>query len=226
VGASELETLKAALVNNHRFTEWCTIAALIGLVVEYAILLWLKKADLTRFEAALTVMAGIAIAGGVYGEYHVGSKASDAALRLQELSDRELALLRVEAARLTSENLNLRIAIADRDLTADQQNKIHEACRPFSGETVSIRSYPNDPEAARLIVTIKAALEPLIHVGDRTGQLLATWDTATPVLGIRLLPAQKKRPFAEAFVTMLKEQGNLSVEPLSYWKRASPSRRS
>jgi len=86
VGTPEVEALKAALLSNNRLAELCTIGVFLGLVVEYTILLWLKRKELSRTEIVLTIVAGIAIAGGVYGEYLFGSRASDAALKLQSIS--------------------------------------------------------------------------------------------------------------------------------------------
>lgn len=40
---------------------------------------------------ALTIIAGIAIAGGVFGEYHFGSAASENALRLEVISDKQVS---------------------------------------------------------------------------------------------------------------------------------------
>ena len=87
----ESEVLKSALTQNTLLVERCTIAVFIGLLVEYTILLWLKRKDFSRTEMALTVIAGIAIAGGVYGEYFFGSKASEAAMKLASISEQRVA---------------------------------------------------------------------------------------------------------------------------------------
>lgn len=47
--------------------------------------------DLKPLEMALTIIAGIAIAGGVFGEYHFGSAASENALRLEVISDKQVS---------------------------------------------------------------------------------------------------------------------------------------
>jgi hypothetical protein len=97
VGTPELEALKTVLVSNSRYAGWCTFAVFVGLLVEYTILLWLKRQELSRWEKVLTVIAGLAIAGGVYGEYLFGSRASDAALKLESLSEQNVAALNKEA---------------------------------------------------------------------------------------------------------------------------------
>jgi Tfp pilus assembly major pilin PilA len=87
----DIEALKSALVKNQGLAEWCTIAVFAGLVVEYTILLWLKRKDYSRNEIVLTVAAGLAIAGGVYGEYAFGSKVSEAAVKLENISEQRVA---------------------------------------------------------------------------------------------------------------------------------------
>jgi hypothetical protein len=69
----------------------------LGLIVEYTILLWLKRKDLSKTDITLTIIAGIAISLGVGGEYLFGSKASDAAMRLEDLSEQRVANLNKEA---------------------------------------------------------------------------------------------------------------------------------
>jgi hypothetical protein len=81
VDTSGLEALKTALATDDRYAGWCTIAVFIGLVIEYAIPIWLKRKELPRHEIVLTLAMGILIAGGVYGEYHFGSSASGIAMQ-------------------------------------------------------------------------------------------------------------------------------------------------
>lgn len=97
MGSPELEALKAVLVSNNRYLGWCTIAVFVGLLVEYTILLWLKRKELSSGEIALTIIAGLAIAGGVYGEYHFGSAAARTAMQIESLSENRVAQLNREA---------------------------------------------------------------------------------------------------------------------------------
>ena len=69
MGTPDLDALKSTLVNNNTHAGWCTVAVFVGLLVEYTILLWPKWRELKRWKKLFTVLAGIAIAGGVYGEY-------------------------------------------------------------------------------------------------------------------------------------------------------------
>jgi hypothetical protein len=103
------------------------------------------------------------------------------------------------------------MAMADRDLTLDQQNNINGSCARFSGKTIYIRSYPNDPEAARLILELKAALEPPLKIEDRTGEMLMG---DSLILGIRIRPARDERNLAETLVKAFRIDGALSVEDL------------
>ena len=94
---SEAAALRATLDWAEGWSEWSVIAVFLGLVVEYTILLWLKRKEFTWLEISLTILAGIAIAGGVGGEYVFGSKVADAARKLQNISDRELARANIAA---------------------------------------------------------------------------------------------------------------------------------
>jgi hypothetical protein len=124
VGLLEVESLKSTLVHNNGRVEWCTIAVFVGLIVEYTILLWLKRKDFSRTEIILTLVAGLAIAGGVYGEYHFGSIASAAAVKLEGIAEDRVATLnqesvdlqkQVEADKVTVSRFQRDIANAKKD---------------------------------------------------------------------------------------------------------------
>lgn len=68
-----------------------------GLVVEYTILLWIKRKEFSKNDLALTIVAGIAISLGVGGEYLFGARASDAATKLENGSEEHIADLNKEA---------------------------------------------------------------------------------------------------------------------------------
>ena len=115
MGPPDLETLKSILVSNNTRVGWCTVAVFVGLVVEYTILLWPKWKDLKFWERVFTVIAGLAIAGGVYGEYLFGSKAADAALQIENISENRVAELNREAgdAKATAKGFESQIADAN-----------------------------------------------------------------------------------------------------------------
>jgi len=127
----------------------------------------------------------------------------------------EIATANQRAAEANERTAKIQAAVADRDLSPEQQRNIRGQCARFSGMSVWIRSYPNDLEAARLIVVLKTSLTPYIHIEDRTGQLMATWESAEPILGIRVVPSDTDRPFAEALIKILRKDGGLSVADLS-----------
>ena len=78
-------------------------------LVEYTILLWLKRKELSVLEICLTAVAGIAIAGGVYGEYLFGSRASHNASTLATISDNRIMDARERSANIEHENLTLKL---------------------------------------------------------------------------------------------------------------------
>jgi hypothetical protein len=138
LGIPELDRLKAALAYNNRYAGWCTVAVFVGLVVEYTILLWLKRKELSLWETVLTIVAGIAIAGGVFGEYHFGSRAADAAIELQTISERQVAELDAEnqKSRLRADALELQII--GRHITLEQRKKMIEILGPRHGNKITI----------------------------------------------------------------------------------------
>jgi hypothetical protein len=202
-----------------------TIVVALGLVVEYAPDIWkaagsalgflLRKRPFDHSTLKRTVIGGILITVGVIGEAWIELRMPEVAAKIQSKNDLLIASLNYEAGEARKIAAQLETAMANRDLTPEQQHRIAEACRAFSGKIVYIRSYPNDVEAARLIMQLKTALEPHIRVEDRTGQLLATWDSPGLVLGIRIQPAEGERAFAEALVKTFRREGSLSVEDLS-----------
>jgi hypothetical protein len=140
----------------------------------------------------------------------------------ESIAEAEYARVNKEAGEAKERAANLQAAMADRELSPDQQSKIRESLKLFPGKIVYMRSYPNDWEAARLIRGIKGALEPSIHVEDRTGELTgASTLSEGVVLGIRIEPAQNDRRFAEALVETFRIDGKLSVNDLSPFGSAS-----
>jgi len=93
--------------------------------------LWLKRKELSRAEIVLTVIAGLAVAGGVYGEYLFGSKASEAAMKLSSRSEEQVAATKQKASeaderakRVDGENKQLGIDLAkERQKTARFQKE-------------------------------------------------------------------------------------------------------
>jgi hypothetical protein len=197
---STIAQLEASL-DMYELLAWVSGAVvLVGVIAEVA-------SDRASFRNASTKRAWkfwgeMLLIVGLVGEVLFGIATS-------VISGSIIAKMGLEAAQLQS-------ALADRNLSQDQQIGIAKACMRWSGQTVFIRSYPNDHEAARLIVEIRRALE-LAHVRaeDRTGELTATWTSAGLVLGIHIDPGEGERLMAETLVKALRGSGRLSVEELS-----------
>jgi hypothetical protein len=134
----ELEALKTALFSDNRYAGWCTIAVFVGLVAEYAILPWIKRKGLPRWDRVLTSIAAIAIAGGVFGEYHFGSVASDIALQIENISEQRVADSNLEAKTAEQRTAELEASLADRHLTSDQRKQILAILKGSSGTKVMV----------------------------------------------------------------------------------------
>jgi hypothetical protein len=204
-----LETLLAVM----------TALVVVGLVLEYWHEIPEAIADLRRARRILwkpvCIIAGaILITVGVGGELLVQFFASGTQTELRSDNHQVEILLGERAAQAQLDTQRLRAALADRDLSQDQQKMIRDSLKSYVGKNVFIRSYPNDPEAARLIIELKAALEPQIHVEDRTGDLGPNFANGL-VLGIRILPNQRERDFAEALVDSFRNDGKLLVDDLT-----------
>jgi hypothetical protein len=166
-----------------------------------------KLLGLLGFGAAI----GLEIVALQYSE-----RVDDLAALESGASEQRIGRALLKAGEANRDAAQLRAAIADRDLSPKQQDDIRSSIKPFAGKTVYIRSYPNDSEAARLIIEIKTALQPTIHVEDRTGELGATWANAGLILGIHLNPGEwTERAFATALVKSLRTNGKLVVSDLS-----------
>jgi len=218
VGPPELEVLKAVLANNARWAGWCTIAVFLGLLVEYTILLWLKRKDLTRTDITLTIVAGVAISLGVGGEYLFGSRASDAAMSLEGISERRVADLNREAgdARQKAGEANERAAKADlarsqlearlawRRVSKEQMLEVATALKPFKGRKVRMGIWDGNKEAEQfrddLVLTFKQSgisdedLGNNIHLGP-----------SFPPFSIT--SGDKSMAFAQAIVSAFKAAG-------------------
>lgn len=223
----------------------CTIAVVIGVVAEEAeyFLSWRSVRRLIplsillpkhRFDSWALITSKIGwglIVIGVAGEGIYEAQVSRADGWLQEFSNTLLTSAQRQAAdamdeavranaettKLTSENLKLRAAMADRELTLDQQRNIGKRLERFAGRTVVIRSYPGDGEAKRLGLEIKNALHlASIDPWDSTEHWL---NDAPLTFGIRVECAEDEgkpqRDFANAIIGALRGHGNLSVLPLS-----------
>ena len=202
------------MVSNNSYAGWCTVAVFFGLIIEYTILLWPKWQELKRWEKVFTVLAGIAIAGGVYGEYFFGSRAADAALEIETISENHIADLKTETsgnelrtAELEHDNLELKTLIQVRDLTVGQQKSIGDALKQFSGKFVLVRTYAYDQEAMRLSELITAALKS----ANIEFQFSPTPAPGWLNLPIGVMVAGTNKPFVSKLKTAFSSEGKLAL---------------
>jgi hypothetical protein len=178
---AEVSALKIAFSTNNEWFEWSTIVVLAGLVFELVVLLVFHKTASWR-ETSVLIAGTLIIAIGVAGEWHFGSKASAAALRLQAISDERVATLATRTEELRSANLKqaekveeISKATADateraaraelalakfrapRTLTPEGQVKIAAEMRSFS-RTPFVLGVFQELEAITLLEQISGAL--------------------------------------------------------------------
>jgi hypothetical protein len=155
---AEISALKLAFSINNEWFEWSTIVVLAGLVFELVTLLAFHKSASWR-EKSILIAGTLIIAIGVAGEWHFGSKASTAALRLQTISDEKVASLAKDTAdarkdaaeaveraaklekdaelakeRAAKAELELAKIKTPRTLGPSRQQTVANATRPFIGQ--------------------------------------------------------------------------------------------
>ena len=164
MATSGLDGLTRVLAANNRYAGWCTFAVFLGLILEYTILLFPKWKELKRWERIFTVLAALAIAGGVGGEYYFGSGAAGAAMQIEGISETRLAELNstantalLEQERLKQDNLRLQALIQPRSLTPEQQRGIGDQLRHSRVSRLQIGSFRGDPESYQFCEEIVTA---------------------------------------------------------------------
>jgi hypothetical protein len=178
-----------------------------------------KKRPFER-QHLMELAGAILITVGVTGELYFQTKVSavDTSLRntthqIEALLNMQVADTNERAAQAELRTTELRAAMADRGLSADQQRRIGAALAKYAGRTVWIRSTKGDGEAMRLGLEIKAALERAhIRTEVRFGEMLFD---APLAFGIQVPCAQRERPFALSLLGALSTIGNLATVPLS-----------
>lgn len=180
---SAVAALRETFTSANSAAEWATLAVVIGLIVEFAVLLVFAK-EISRTEKWLLVFANILVAGGVGGEYVFGGRATNAAVQLQQVSDEKVAGLTKDTARLSSEAATARASIAAanvqaaeasrkaaeaelalekvialRRLSPDQQAAVIAALSKVPNIRFDMAVVPGDPEALFLLMRLSAILE-------------------------------------------------------------------
>jgi hypothetical protein len=126
-------------------------------------------------------------------------------------NEKDAALLKQQNLVLQDEVLKLRLRVADRRLTPEQQSRIAKSLCVFGGIGVDIGKYSPDGEIEELAKEIKGAL-PSTCDGKPGFQVSLLVGIRTPGLsGIQVIvkkgTSQKSKHFADALVVALKQEG-------------------
>jgi hypothetical protein len=183
----DILALKNVFVTANSNAEWSILVVVIGLIIEFAVLLVFSK-EMSHTEKWLLVIANIFVAGGVGGEYIFGGRASDAATQLQQASDSQIEQLRYA-------NLKLEAQIAPRDLSPEDMLRIADVLTPFRGRKLTIRPYVSDAEGFRLVVLINRALA---GTGVISIPGLLYPEAEQLLLGVEVLGPESEREFVAA----------------------------
>ena len=189
-----------------------TLAVVIGLVFEYWYeVKRLVRERPFRWKAFQELMGAVLVTVGVAGELFIQAKsskietairdvnhnieaslnkqagdakreASDANERAAQADERAAGANRIaEAERL--ERVKLERMMLPRTLSEARQRSMSDACRPFSGHSITVFSFSGDAESARLALQIVAALENAkIRVQRRVGVMILV--NGAPFTGI------------------------------------------
>jgi hypothetical protein len=103
-GAPDIDALKALVAHNQYWSDWSTIAVFAALLLEIIIIFAFSK-DRPRSETILSLICGLILAIGVYGEYRFGSRAALGNAELQNISDQKVAELNRQANALEQANI-------------------------------------------------------------------------------------------------------------------------
>jgi hypothetical protein len=95
--------LKSTFATNRAWSDWAALAVVVGLVGDIVVIFLFSK-DKPRSETWLAFICTLVIALGVYGEYAFGRKAAEAAGQLQEIADKQVADLNIEAGNARKES--------------------------------------------------------------------------------------------------------------------------
>jgi hypothetical protein len=173
---AEVEALKSAFSHNNDLAGWSTRIVFVGLIVEYSLLLWLKWREISRLEQVLTIACGIAVAGGVYGEYFFGSNATEVAILLQNDSDTKVGRANAHAAEANESAAQARLALEQQRVQTSWRTINAAVFRSIlrehaSGITVDVWYKREDTEAYLFAQSIWSALDGV--PGWRAGTLQA-----------------------------------------------------
>jgi hypothetical protein len=111
MGEIDVSALKEAFEAASRYVEYSTVAVTIGVFVELVALFIFSK-EMPPLEKRVLVIATALIVVGCAGEFIFGSRANDAASRLQQASEQKIAGLVKDTAKLSADAESSRASIA------------------------------------------------------------------------------------------------------------------
>jgi hypothetical protein len=149
-----------------------TIAVAVGILGEYLThFIFEKEARRNKLQVVLTILFGVAVLGGVVGEFLCGHKLSQVSDELQRIADKEVADANLQiaqanerAAKAERELLGERQHTANRDIVPEDQSAISKELKAFAGQRAEIDLFPVNFEGR--------------WVADQIGNILlnAKWD--------------------------------------------------
>ena len=108
----EIEALKLVLSENREWADWSAFVVIGSPVLEMIVLLIFSHGTGGSISHSMSIIIIGAAIAGVCGEYFFGSRANDAAVRLQQAADEKVASLTRDGALA-----NERVAKAEKDAT-------------------------------------------------------------------------------------------------------------
>jgi hypothetical protein len=118
-----------------------TAAVVVGLIIEYGILIWRRVREGDSDHGWGEIVGGILITAGVAGELFVGAMRSTVETKLRAANHQVIVLLNKE--------------VVGRQFTEEQVAKMGDSLKQFAGREMFVTSYAGDAEAARLGLQIK-----------------------------------------------------------------------
>jgi hypothetical protein len=156
-GTPDIDALKTLVAHNQYWSDWSTIAVFVALLLEIIVIFAFRK-DRPRSETILSLICGLILAVGVYGEYRFGSRAARGNADLQNISDQKVAELNREAAKAQLDLLQLQERVKPRRLSGEQRLKLVEILTPIAKRPVRVGYILMDEEGRSFATQIAEAL--------------------------------------------------------------------
>jgi hypothetical protein len=169
----DAESLKFVFATNRSWSEWATIIVFIGLLGDILVIFLFSK-DKPKSETWLAFACTLFIALGVFGEYRYGGKASEAADKLQQISDEKVA----------GANQKVEEARKDAEYAKDRASKADERASKNEKEAATLRKRAEDEAMARVEIEQRVAWRRLttkqqadigLHLSKLPPQFVSVW---------------------------------------------------